>query len=194
MEVDEESRKYLVLSTHKGLFRYTRLPFGFHGAPAIFQAAIDAVLQGLPGVIAYLDDILVTGSDHQEHLVRLRALFTRLRTAGIRLKREKYAFCLSSITFLGHVIDASGTRPDPQKVKAILECPVPADEKQLRSFLGMANYYMKFVQNFSTEAAPLYKLTQVNVSYKWGTAQQTAFETLRKCLASVNVLTHYDPQ
>ena len=79
MEVDLESRKYLAISTHKGLYRYTRLPFGFHGAPAIFQSAIDAVLQGLPGVVAYIDDILITGSNEREHFDRLRHVRTASR-------------------------------------------------------------------------------------------------------------------
>lgn len=95
-----------MLSTHKGLFFYTRFPFGFHGVPAIFQTAIDAILHGLPVVIAYLNDILVTGIKIQENLIRLRSLFTRLLAAGISLKNKKCSFCLPSVTYLGHVIDA----------------------------------------------------------------------------------------
>lgn len=132
-----------MLSTYKGLFCYTFLPFGFHGASAIFQPAIDAILRGLFGVIANLDNILVTGIDFQEQLVLLRDFFNCFRAAGVLLKRDKCFFCLLSVTKLGHVIDASGTRPDSMKVKAILECPVPADVQKLCSFLSMANYYRK---------------------------------------------------
>lgn len=117
MDMDLESRKYLVISTHRGLFRYTRLPFGFHGALAIFQSAIDMILHGLSGVAAYLDDILITGTDEQEHLPRLRWLFQRLLAAGVRLKKEMCSFGLRSLTYLGQVMDCAGTRPDPTKVR-----------------------------------------------------------------------------
>ena len=193
MEVDEESRKYLVVSTHKGHYRYTRLPFGFHGAPAIFQSAIDAILNGLPGVVAYLDDIFVTGFTEQEHIDRLRALFTRLQNSGIRFKKEKYSFCLQQPCYLGHIIDASATLPDPEKVRAIVKCPVATNSDQLRSFLGMTNYYGKFIANMSCVAAPFYSLTRKDTSYVWGPKQQSPFENLKSALASDVVLAHYDP-
>ena len=128
-------------------------------------------------MVVYLDDIHVTGSSEQEHLDRLRALFDRLITAGIRLKREKCQFCLPRLVYLGHIIDASGTRPDPEKVRAILDCPAPKNPDQLRSFLGMANYYGKFVPNMSTTAALLYALTRNGVPYTWGSMQQSAFDS-----------------
>ena len=193
LEVDLESRKYLVLSTHKGLFRFTRLPFGIHGAPAIFQSAIDSIIQGLPGVKAYLDDILVTGGTESEHFDRLRALFTRLREVGLKLKREKCEFCLPSLTYLGHIIDANGTRPDPAKVRAIVDCPIPKDAQQLRSFLGMVNYYGKFVPNLSTSAGSLYGLTKKNVQFCWTRDHQLAFDSLKRVLVSDKLLAHYDP-
>ena len=193
LEVDSESRKYLVLSTQKGLFRFTRLPFGFYGAPAIFQSAIDSILQGLPGVVAYLDDILVTGTTEAEHLDRLRALFTRLRQAGLKHKREKCQFCRESLTYLGHVIDANGTRPDPETLRAIVDCPVPKDASQLRSFLGMVNYYGKFVPNLSTAAGSLYNLTKKDVKFCWTQAHQMAFDSLKRILVSDKLLAHYDP-
>lgn len=88
IEVDPESRKYFVISTRRGLFRYTRLPFGFCGAPAIFQSTIDMILQGLPGVVEFLDDIIVTGKEEQEQIERLRKLCRILREVGIWLKKE----------------------------------------------------------------------------------------------------------
>ena len=130
--VDPESRKYLVFSTHKGLFCYTRLPFRFHGAPAIFQSTIETILQVLPGIIVYLGDILITGKSMAEHNSRLRALLTRLRNVGIRLKMKKCEFSLTSLKYLGHIIDANGTRADPAKVRAIVDCPRPQSSNQLR--------------------------------------------------------------
>lgn len=176
--MDLESRKYLVISTHRGLFRYTRLPFGFHGALAIFQSAIDMILHGLSGVAAYLDDILITGTDEQEHLPRLRWLFQRLLAAGVRLKKEMCSFGLRSLTYLGQVMDCAGTRPDPTKVRTITNCLVKTNAVELRSFLGTANYYRKFIPAMSQTCAPLYALTKLNVKFEWGPKQQFFFEAL----------------
>ena len=193
LEVDPESRKYLVLSIHKGLFRYTRLPFGFHGALAIVQSTIKAILQGLPRIIVYLDDYLITGKSMAEHNSRLRALFTRLRNAGIRLKMEKCEFCLRSLKYLGHIIDANGTRADPAKARAIVDCPRRQSSNQLQSFLGMVNYYGKFVPNISTVTGPLYDLTKKDVKFIWTATHQMAFDSLKQALVSDKVLSHYDP-
>ena len=108
MELDDQSKQYLVLSTHKGLFQQNRLVFGITTAPAIWQNAIDQVLQGLPGVQVYLDDILVTGRWQEEHLRNLDAVLKRLEERGLKLKREKCEFVRDSVEFLGHRIDAQG--------------------------------------------------------------------------------------
>ena len=89
MLLDEDSREYVTINTHRGLYRYTRLPFGIASAPAIFQKAMDSVLQGLQHVICYLDDILVTGTTDEEHLQNLDAVLSRLKEQGLRLKKEK---------------------------------------------------------------------------------------------------------
>ena len=163
------------------------------GLLPIFQSAIDAILQGLQGVIAYLDDILITGSNEQEHFDRLRALFTRLKEAGIKLKREKCEFCLPSLSYLGHIIDAFGTKPDPEKVRAVVDCAVPENAEKLRSFLGMANYYGKFISNLSGIAAPLYALTRTDADYNWSEKEQQAFDHIKRALTSNTILAHYDP-
>ena len=121
-------------------------------------------------------------------------MFARLRDSGIRLKMEKCQFCLSSLSYLGHVIDAEGTRPDPLKVKDIVNCPAPKDAQQLRSFLGMANYYGKFVQGMSTTAGALYKLTRKEEKFVYTNEQQSSFDALKSALTSDTVLVHYDPK
>ena len=108
------------------------------------------LLQGLHHVSIYLDDILVTGETEAEHLSNLEEVLRRLETAGMRLKRAKCAFMLPQVQYLGHVITSEGLQPTPEKVRAIQEAPVPRDVTQLKSFLGLVNYYGKFLPNLST--------------------------------------------
>ena len=119
MPLADESKQYLTINTHRGLYRYTRLPFGVASAPAVFQKAMDEILQGLPNVICYLDDILVTGASDQEHLKNLEEVLARLKKNGLRLKKSKCSFMQSSVTYLGHQIDASGIHATAEKVQAV---------------------------------------------------------------------------
>ncbi|XP_058857712.1 uncharacterized protein K02A2.6-like [Acipenser ruthenus] len=141
MHVDGKSRELLTVTTHKGLFRYCRLPFGITSAPALFQRAMDQILSRLPGVQCYLDDILVTGKDEEDHLRNLDATLQKLQDYGLRVRKDKCKFFQSSVEYLGHVIDATGLHKAPSKTKAILDAPAPQNVSQLRSFLGLLNYY-----------------------------------------------------
>ena len=125
--LDEASRRLVTINTHKGFFEYRRLPFGIASAPSIFQRVMENLLQGIPRVCVYLDDILVTGSTEEEHLSNLAQVLTRLGTAGMRLKREKCAFMLDRVSYLGHVISCEGLRTGDLKVKAIVDAPDPRD-------------------------------------------------------------------
>ena len=145
--LDEASRQLVTSNTHKGLFEYQRLPFGIASAPSIFQRVMENLLQRIPRVCVYLDDILITGSTEEEHLANLAQVLTRLGNAGMRLKREKCAFMLDSVSYLGHVISSEGLRTGDLKVTAIVDAPDPKDVSELRSFLGMVNYYGKFLPN-----------------------------------------------
>ena len=108
MEVEEQSRPFLTINTTRGLYQYQRLPYGGASAPAIWQRAMDQILQGIPGVFCYLDDIIVTGSTLKEHLERLATLLKRLEEYGLKANREKCKFLRSSVEYLGHVISAEG--------------------------------------------------------------------------------------
>ena len=158
MVFDEESCPYITVNTQKGLYRYLRLPIGVSSAPAVFQKAMDTILQGLPQVICYLDDILVTGSTPQDHLQNLAVVLERLSQYGIRLKEKKCSFMQDSVDYLGHHIDAQGACTSPSKMEAITKAPAPNNVTQLRSFLGMVNYYGNFLHNLSTQLHPLHAL------------------------------------
>ena len=154
---------------------------------------MENLLQGLKHVCVYLDDILVTGSSERDHLDNLAEVLKRLESAGMRLKRSKCEFMLPAVEYLGHKISDKGLEPTEGKIRAIVEAPAPQNVSQLKSFLGMLNYYAKFLPNISSRLAPLYKLLQKAVSWSWGTKQQKAFKEAKGALTSAKVLVHYDP-
>ena len=124
LPLTEESKKFAVINTHKGLFCYTRLPFSISSAPAIFQRVMENILQGIPKVVVYLDDILVAGDSKEEHLRLLGEVLDRLERAGLRARKDKCQFMVPE-AYLGYRIDANGLHPLEDKVKAILETPSP---------------------------------------------------------------------
>ena len=143
MVLDDEAKEMVTIHTHKGLYKVNYLPFGVASAPSLFQRIIENVLQGLSRVSVYIDNILVTGKKIEEHLSNLKAVLTRLEESGIKLKRKKCSFLLPSVEYLGHRISADGVQPTPEKVEAIQKAPVPKDVSQLKSFLGVVNYYIQ---------------------------------------------------
>ena len=191
--LEEESRKYVTINTHKGLYRYNRLPFVIASAPAIFQQTMEKILQGLSGVTVYIDNILVTGRNDEEHLVALEAVLRRLNEYGLRLKREECSFMQASVEYLGYIVDKDGLHATPAKVEAIVCAPRPRDVTELSSFLGLVNYYGKFISHLSTLIQPLNHLLCQNVTWEWSAECQQAFEELKQQLASADVLVHYDP-
>ena len=134
MVLDKDSREYVTINTHHGLFRYTHLPFGIASAPAIFQRTMETILQGLEHVQCYIDDILITGSNEEEHLHNLEEVLKRLSQYGIRVKEDKCAFFKDKVEYLGHQISSEGLHTAPKKVEAIQAAPTPANTQELKSF------------------------------------------------------------
>ena len=191
--LDEESRKYVTINTHRGLYRYTRLPFGIASAPAVFHKTMDTILQGIPNVICYIDDILVTGVDDEAHLRTLSKVLERLQKHGVRLKKSKCGFMSQSVEYLGHQVDAQGLHTTTEKVDAVVHAPVPNNVQELRSFLGLLNYYGKFLPNLAATLHPLNNLLQKGHQWKWTPECKQAFEEAKTSLVSSRVLAHYDP-
>ena len=156
--LEDKSKEMATITTHRVLYRVNRLPFGVASSPSLFQRIMETVLQGLPSVSIYLDDILVTGKSVDDHIRNLEAVLSCLEDSGFRLKQEKCAFLLPSVEYLGHLITAQGLQPSTDKVEAVQ--PAPQDVSQLKSFLGLVNYYGKFLPDLSSVLAPLYSLLQ----------------------------------
>ena len=191
--LDERSAMVATINTHKGLFKYNRLPFGISTAPAHFQRVMENLLKDLPFVSVYLDDILVTGRSQTEHLANLNEVLTRLKDAGMRLKKNKCVFMTSEVEYLGHRISKDGLQPSESKVEAITKAPSPKNVTELRAFLGLINYYGKFLSHLSTTVAPLHKLLAKGSKWEWDKSQQEAFDKVKLQLASCKLLVHYDP-
>ena len=134
MKVTESSRPLLTINTHLGLFQYTRLFFGISTAPAIWQKAMSQVLQGIPGVVYFIDDILVTGHTRQEHETNLRRVLDRIREYGLHLKKSKYLFFQKELEFLGHLISKDGVKPTESRIKNVQEAPPPKTSKNCNPF------------------------------------------------------------
>ena len=192
--LDNESKDYVVINTHRGLFRYNRLPFGVSSAPGIFQRAMETLLQGIQNVVVYIDDILVTGTMEEVHLNTLNEVLNRLKKVGLHLKKSKCHFMFPSGLFLGHKIDAQGLHPLLEKVKTIKDAPKPRNLYELKSYLGLLSYYSKFLPNLSTILAPLYELPQASTKWEWKKRQEEAFLTSKRLLTSSQVLIHFDPK
>lgn len=190
LELDD-SKKYTVINTHKGLFIYNRLIYGLASSPGIFQRKLEQLFADMPRVGVFLDDVIITGVNNQSHLDTLHEVFKRLKNYGLKIKKEKCTFFADSVTYLGFVIDKDGVHTCPKKVEAIKNVKVPTNVSELRSFLGLVMYYAKFVPNISMILAPLYQLLQKDVKFQWDTQCDAAFNKVKQVLVSSKVLAHY---
>lgn len=156
--LDEESQNVLTISTHKGLYKVKRLPFGITTAAEIFQRTIEEILLPIDNVGVMQDDVIVTGKDTEEHLANLRKVLNALKTAGFKLNKDKCKFMTDSLDYLGYKINKDGLQPTADKLEAVIQAPKPKNVTQLRSFLGLINFYGKFVPNLATVLHALYDL------------------------------------
>ena len=193
LEIRPEDRELLTLNTHKGLYRPTRLMYGIASAPAIWQRTIENILKDIPGVVVFLDDIRVSGTNMQDHLQKLRQVFSRLQKYNIRINVKKSEFLTDRIHYCGYVIDKNGINKASDKIEAIANMPKPTNITELRSFLGMVHYYDRFVPNLSAILQPLNRLLEKNVKFHWSVECERSFQAAKKAFTSQKCLVHFDP-
>lgn len=194
IRVSEESVHKTAFRTRFGHYEFLVLPFGLCSAPATFQRLMNDIFREHLDtfVLVYLDDILVFSKDEEEHQRHLRVVFDILRKHKLYVKLSKCAFGQTTLPFLGHLVGKDGIRVDPAKIAAVKDWPRPATAHDVRCFLGLANYYRRFVRGFAHIASPLTDLLSKKTAFKWGTDQQRAFDALKDALTSTPVLSAPD--
>ena len=168
------------------LYEFNQVPFGLCNAPVTFSRLMDRVLSGLhwETCLFYLDNIIVFSSTWEEHLARLHQVFERLRHANLKLGAEKCTFAAKEISYLGHRVTEEGLLPDSSLLAAIREIPPPKTATEVRSFLGLAGYYRRYVKNFAAIAGPLHALTRKDAVFHWNAECQAAFDKLKTLLTA----------
>ena len=196
---DDESSELTTFSTPFGCYRWKRWPFGVSPAPEVFQMKLHQLLEGLPGVFAIADDILITGEGSSEveatadHDRKLHAFLQRCQQNGIKLNKEKFRHRLTSVSYMGHLLTADGLKPDRQKVQAILDMPKPTDVSGIRRVLGVVNYLSRFTENLADLCRPLRQLTDKDNAWEWTHEHDIAFTKLKEAMSAIPVLRYFDP-
>ena len=193
LELEDSSREMCTVNTSKGLYKVNRLPYGIASSPALWQRTVDTLFKGLDGVLCFVDDILVAGKDHQSHNRALESVFKILDKYNLHIKPEKCIFATDEVSYLGFKISKTGIHKTKDKIAAIVNSKTPTSVAELRSFLGLINFYKKFFPDLATVAAPLYTLLKKDIPFIWGPSQDGAFSRLRGELSSDRFLTHYRP-
>jgi len=190
VQINPEDMDKTAFICPRGMYRFRTMPFGLCNAGATFQRLMDIIMSGLNLTVClvYLNDIVAFSTTLKEHLDRLEIILQRLRDSGLKLKPEKCCLFRKSVSFLGHIISEDGIGTDLQKTQAVSEWPTPECVKDVRSILGLASYYRRFVQNFAKIASPLHAITKKNERFKWSYEAQTAFDALKVAMTSAPIL------
>ena len=191
LPLSEESKLLTTFITPFGRKMFNRLPMGINLAPEVFQRKMQEMLEGLEGVICYMDDMVIYGDD-STHDKRLEAVLERIRTSGLKLNKKKCEIKRPKIKFLGNIISSEGIQADPDKIASIQQLQAPRNVKELRQQLGMINYLCKFVTGIQTVLKPMNDLLKKDTVWQWTTAQQEALDQVKRMLQEAPLLAYYD--
>lgn len=187
-----DSSLLTTMNTPLGRYRWTRLPFGIKSAPEMFQRIMDEMPDGIEYARAVMDDILVAGKDKTHHDHILRQVLERAQSYNLKFNYDKAKIRKTEVTYVGHVITSEALKPDPEKVKAVLEMPAPDSKEAVRRFLGFIQYMAKFLPMLAEVEEPLRKLTRKDVLFHWDKPQNEAFQRLKQMCCQAPVLAYYD--
>uniref|UniRef100_A0A336MPS3 RNA-directed DNA polymerase n=1 Tax=Culicoides sonorensis TaxID=179676 RepID=A0A336MPS3_CULSO len=192
LALDEESQKLTTINTPLGLFSFCRLPFGVKTAPGIFQEVIDRIINGIKGVVSYFDDILISATSIEECRERTHIVFEKLQKYNVQVNLEKCIFFSNKIEYLGHEISEKGVATTKKKIEAIEKACCPRDLTSLRSFLGLLNFYSKFLPNLQPKLHPLHELLKKGVAFKWTDECESVFKQVKAEILSSPILAFFD--
>lgn len=188
----EKCKKFTAFSTPNAHYEFNRLPFGLRNAPAEFSRIMQIVFGNLEFVEVYLDDITIHSDTFEDHMEHLKQVFKKLKEANLKINAEKCTWFANRVKLLGHVVSANGVEMDEDKIKAIVKRLPPKNVKEVQSFLGICNYYRRFIKDYARISAPISKLVRKDIIFNWNEECQVAFEELKKSLTSQPVLRQPD--
>ena len=193
IELDEQSSLLCTFNTPFGRFRFTRMPFGLNSASEVFQKKNEEVFAGIDGVHIMADDIIIAAATVQEHDAILRTVLQRARDRNVKFNWDKLQLRVNTVKYLGTIISEEGIKPDPDKVNAISNMPVPTDKAGVRRLLGMVNFLANHIPNMSTITAPLRDLVKVDTHFQWAGEHDKALDKLKAVLTNSPILQYFDP-
>jgi hypothetical protein len=196
IELEPESRDKSAFCVENGLYEFRVCPYGLTNSPSSCLRLIDRVFRGVPRdqLVTFVDDLIVHAKTFAQELRNLREVFARLLSAGLKLNIKKCGLFQLEAKFLGHVVSQAGIHTDPAKVEAVVTWPRPRSVTQVRSFVGLATYYRRFLPGFSQIAKPLFDLTRKHVRFEWTDCHEAAFKELKRRLTTAPVLSLPDPE
>ncbi|KAF2346104.1 Reverse transcriptase domain, partial [Trinorchestia longiramus] len=190
----DKAAKKTTFTTRRGHFKFKVLAFGFVDASSVFNQLMSSVLSDVLGLSAlvYLDDIVIFSKDVQSHFEQLEQALHCIRGAGLKINLSKSVFLKKELKFLSHTISKDGIRTDESKEETIRDCPTPTNKDEIRSFVGVVNYYRQFVEGFAHIASPLTDMLKNYVKFVWKAEQEGAFTKIKECLLSKLALMYPD--
>ncbi|KAL4136302.1 hypothetical protein QTP88_007850 [Uroleucon formosanum] len=175
IKLDEKSKELTAFSTNQGHWHFKKMAMGLKTSPCSFQRLMNNVMAGIVGIkcLVYLDDIIIYGKGLLDHNEKLRDVFERLRNHNLKIQPTKCEFLKQQCMYLGHIISENGIQPDPEKIKSVLQFPIPMSVKEIKSFLGLSGYYRKFIKSYSLISKPMTNLLRKDVTFNWDTSYFT---------------------
>ena len=192
IELSEEDRHKTAFTTKYGLWEYTKMPFGLCNAPSTFQRCKELIFRGMQWqtLLIYLDDIILYSSCIETHFQHLDEVLSRLHAACLKLKPSKCEFMQPEVLYLGHVVGSDGIKPNQKILETVQKWKSPTNVKEVQQFLGLCNYYRRFIHKFSDKATCLTELTKKGVQFVWTAECENSFQLLKETLCKEPILAY----